>query len=195
MAVRSGRRDVVRRKRNKPCRVSADAAFTCRRASVRVQGAEGDGWRHAPQPVRLLWLLHQWDFLRLCRMRPPAVHQRGEAPHGGGQGGHSGTPVTVSASVDVQLCPDGAELQVGEGDRRQGGHAIAPEPSLLLGARRQVNRRHRCRGGFRAGLVTASSASLPRLRLIYFGGYGPKTLSQNTSSPSFTVEEMTWVSE
>lgn len=32
------------------------------------------------------------------------------------------------------------------------------------------------------------------LRLIYFGGYGPKTLSQNTSSASFTVEEMTWVS-
>uniref|UniRef100_H3BWT9 Kelch domain containing 1 n=1 Tax=Tetraodon nigroviridis TaxID=99883 RepID=H3BWT9_TETNG len=32
-----------------------------------------------------------------------------------------------------------------------------------------------------------------RDRLIYFGGYGPKTLSQNTSSASFTVEEMTWV--
>ncbi|XP_056914474.1 kelch domain-containing protein 1-like isoform X2 [Takifugu flavidus] len=33
-----------------------------------------------------------------------------------------------------------------------------------------------------------------RDRLIYFGGYGPKTLSQNTSSASFTVEEMTWSS-
>lgn len=83
-----------------------------------------------------------------------------------GGGGRSRTPVTVSASVDVQMCPDGAELQVGEGDRRQGGHAIAPEPSLLLGSRRQVIRRRRWRGGFPSGLITASSAPSPQTDLL-----------------------------
>lgn len=104
---------------------------------------------------------------------------------------------SVNASLlvhpDVQRRPHQAELFLEERDGHQGNHAIATKQSLLLGAQGQVG------GSQPVGNADVRSTvkDLAPLsdRLIYFGGYGCKTMGemQNTPATNFIVEELSWV--
>lgn len=110
-----------------------------------------------------------------------------------------GQALTASPPLraDVQRGPDAAQLLLEENPGRQGNRAVAAEQPLLLGAQGQV--------GGPGGLVSSPwiqtfvILSFPPLfphRLIYFGGYGCKTVGemQNTPAANFVIEELSWVS-
>ncbi|CAG06546.1 unnamed protein product [Tetraodon nigroviridis] len=138
------------------------------------QGATDHRGRETPGSMRLLRRQRSRHVLRLRRLQRKRIHQQ-----------------------DVQRGPDAAQLLLEENPGRQGNRAVAAEQPLLLGAQGQV--------GGPGGLVSSPwiqtfvILSFPPLfphRLIYFGGYGCKTVGemQNTPAANFVIEELSWVS-
>lgn len=136
------------------------------------------------------------------------LHRRGVfVPRAGDQETLTASVRLGPPLVDVQRRPHRAALFLEDSDGHQGNDAVATKQSLLLGAPGQVGGSANLRlpGGcilcsqhgerFLYLSLCIKGLFLSSCRLIYFGGYGCKTMGemQNTPATNFILEDMSWV--